>query len=79
MPIVHSGADHQPQASRTQGHDQPVYFPSGPLQRVPGAAAVVVAPTAKLRRPKKQKGMQLAKRSLATKRKNKAVNEHELK
>ena len=28
MPIVHSGADHPPQASRTQGHDQPVYFPS---------------------------------------------------
>ena len=46
MPIVHSGADHLPQASRTQGHDQPVYFPSGPLQRVPGAAAVAVDPTA---------------------------------
>ena len=45
MPIVHSGADHPPQASRTQGHDQPVYFPSGPLQRVPGAAAAAVAPT----------------------------------
>ena len=45
MPIVHSGADHPPQASRTQGHDQPVYFPSGPLRRVPGAAAVAVAPT----------------------------------
>ena len=44
MPIVHSGADHPPQASRTQGHDQPVYFPSGPLQRVPGVAAAV-APT----------------------------------
>ena len=43
MPIVHSGADHPPQASRTQGHDQPVYFPSGPLQRVPGAAAAAVA------------------------------------
>ena len=46
MPIVHSGADHLPQASRTQGYDQPVYFPSGPLQRVPGAAAVAVDPTA---------------------------------
>ena len=45
MPIVHSGADHLPQASRTQGHDQLVYFPSGPLQRVPGTAAVAVAPT----------------------------------
>ena len=45
MPIVHSGADHPPQASRTQGHDQPVYFLSGPLQRVPGAAAAAVAPT----------------------------------